>query len=936
MRVTALLVSHNGARWLPKVLAGLEASTALPQDIIAIDTGSGDDSVKIVEQALGKVHRLDAGTSYAAAVRAGLELAGPAEPDEWIWLLHDDSSPDPTCFAVLREEAENAEPEVAVLGPKLREWPSLKRLLELGVTITGTGRRETGLERGEYDQGQHDDVRDVLAVNTAGMLVRRSVLERIGFDELLPIFGNDIDFGWRAANAGHRTRIIPQALMFHAEAAHRGLRQSRLVSRPRRDERAAAIYTLLVNQPARSMPYRIVRLFFGGMLRAFGFLLVRALGEARDEVAAIVRVYLRPDRIIAGRRARRGTQTVPKSQVKPLLAPIWLPYRHGLDVVIDLASAVADSSRDAAARRTNGTRATAGATLDDDEDLPEDTGLLARLFRSPRAWTFLLVVVLALVAGRDSLHGGPLHGGALLPAPPSVGHWWSTYFSSTHLLGTGTDATAPAYLLPLAVFGTILLGKASWLITLLFVLAVPLTMWSALRFLRKVVDNPWAQLWGALAYALVPVLSGSVGQGRLGTVAGALVLPWVARSALGLNTGDMDRRWRAAWRTAIGVAVLSAFAPTAGLLTLVLVGIAIIALPAMRIRSGFQPLLVVALVPLLLLLPWLAGTLMHPAAWFIEAGRPGAVPVNPTIWQLVLGRGSGPGSAPGWLSIGLPVIGVAALIRPDSRSRVVKVWLVIAVAAVLLACVSLMTVSLPGVSSDFRPWPGFLLVLIQGGFILAAVIASDGVGKLLSTASFSWRQPVGVVAFVAALVAPVLGAGWWVAHGTDDLVNRHSVSDVPAYMTELATGRNTGAVLVLTGGARHGIEYHVLRDGPLRIGDDAIRALTRPDPKVTALVERLLSSARPDDAARLASYGVAYVYAPAPVSGSVSAGLDASNGFAGASAPDPNTRAWRLDAPPTLASVDQSGNPVRGVLLAIQVLAILACIVLAAPGRKLS
>ena len=51
--------------------------------------------------------------------------------------------------------------------------PRCSRLLEVGVTISGTGRRETGLEPGEYDQGQHDEVRQVLAVNTAGMLVRR-------------------------------------------------------------------------------------------------------------------------------------------------------------------------------------------------------------------------------------------------------------------------------------------------------------------------------------------------------------------------------------------------------------------------------------------------------------------------------------------------------------------------------------------------------------------------------------------------------------------------------------------------------------------------------------------------------------------------------------------------------------------------------------------
>ena len=94
-----------------------------------------------------------------------------------MWILHDDANPDPGALEALLAAAAD-DPRADILGPKLREWPSLRRLLELGVTISGTGRRETGLERGEYDQGQHDDVRQVLAVNTAGMLVRRTRARR--------------------------------------------------------------------------------------------------------------------------------------------------------------------------------------------------------------------------------------------------------------------------------------------------------------------------------------------------------------------------------------------------------------------------------------------------------------------------------------------------------------------------------------------------------------------------------------------------------------------------------------------------------------------------------------------------------------------------------------------------------------------------------------
>src|SRR4029077_12781568 len=123
----------------------------------------------------------------------------------WIWLLHDDSNPAPGALEALLEAAA-ADPTADVLGPQLRESPSLKRLLEMGVTISGTGRRETGLETGEYDQGQHDEVRQVLAVNTAGMLVRRRVYDDLGgLDDNLPMFGNDLDFGWRAAANGVKT-----------------------------------------------------------------------------------------------------------------------------------------------------------------------------------------------------------------------------------------------------------------------------------------------------------------------------------------------------------------------------------------------------------------------------------------------------------------------------------------------------------------------------------------------------------------------------------------------------------------------------------------------------------------------------------------------------------------------------------------------------------
>jgi hypothetical protein len=809
---------------------------------------------------------------------------------------------------------------VAVLGPKIREWPSLKRLLEVGVTLTGTGRRETGLERGEYDQGQHDESHRVLAVNTAGMLVRREVLEKVGFDDLLPVLGTDLDFGWRVARAGHTTLVVPDAIVFHVEASRRGRRDSELVHHPGRQDREGAQYTLLVNSPAWTIPFRSVRMVVGGLLRALGLLLVRAPAEAADEVMALFRVFSHPGRAFSARRSRAGAAVVPPAEVRQLLAPFWLPYRHGLDYVTDVGVAIAHSLRDEAERRRPPGTA--------------EVGLGLRLLRSTTFWAIGASFVLAFVAGHDLLRGGPLQGGALLPAPDGVGHWWHVWSAGNQRLGTGTDAPGPAYLLPLAFVGTILLGHAGLVVVLLFVLAVPASFVGALRFLRRVTERPWAPLWGAAAYALLPVVAGSVAQGRIGTVAGVLILPWVATAALGLAVTGPDastRRWRAAWRTALLAGLLVAFVPPAWLVMVVLT---VFAAAAGATRGRSREIAVVLVLPLLLVLPWAVATLAAPGAWLVEAGRPGALPIDVDLVDLLLGRTGGPGEAPGWLTVGLPLAGLAAFVRSDTRARVLQVWVLILSAAVVLAAESRVPVSLPGLPVEFRPWPGFLLLLMQAGYVLAAVIAADGAIKVASQSSFSWRQPIAAVALVAALAAPALGAVWWVLHGDEGPLARRDPREVPTYMQELAVGKDTSAVLVIKGGLPHGIDYDVLRSGVHRLGDDGVLALTTPSRRFSDLVTRLLSSARPQDASLLASYGVKYVYAPAPVAGTVIGGLDSANGFGGASAPGRGARAWVVQSPTTLRSLDAGRGPLRPVWIAVDLLALVTGFVLAAPERR--
>ena len=179
-----------------------------------------------------------------------------------------------------------------------------------------------------------------------------------------------------------------------------------------------------------------------------GFLLVRQVGQSLDELAALVSVYSSPRELRAARRTRRSEQVVDDKEVQHLLAPWWLPYRHGLDFVSDLAAAATNQAADVAERRRAVKLAETGAApprvVDEDDDeavFAQDSGLLVRFFTSPVALSVSLFVLLALIGAREAF--GAVAGGALSPVPATAGDWWSLHVESWHPLGQGTPVPAP-------------------------------------------------------------------------------------------------------------------------------------------------------------------------------------------------------------------------------------------------------------------------------------------------------------------------------------------------------------------------------------------------------------------------------------------------------------------------------------------------------------
>ncbi len=282
--VTAVIVAHDGAAWLPQVIESLLEQTRPVQRVVAVDTGSQDRSGAVLSGLLGQpvVFGMDRGTGYGEAVAralahrsANVNIPGPAglpaqERVEWIWLLHDDCEPALDALEqLLRGAAETR--SAAVLGPKVMDWADRAVILEAGVTIDTAGRRITGIEPREVDQGQHDGDRDALAVGSAGMLIRRDVWDQVGgFDPDMMLFRDDIDFCWRVHAAGYRVRVITDAVVFHVEAPRAGAGRCR---RPGgRGNSTAATPAHAAGQPADRADAGLAGGQRGGLAAADGLL----------------------------------------------------------------------------------------------------------------------------------------------------------------------------------------------------------------------------------------------------------------------------------------------------------------------------------------------------------------------------------------------------------------------------------------------------------------------------------------------------------------------------------------------------------------------------------------------------------------------------------------------------------------------------------------
>lgn len=793
--VLAIVVTRNGAAWLPAALAGLEAQTRRPERILVVDNGSDAETAAVIASAkkAQRIHGVVEGRpewGFGAAVAAAVE-ADPRHADGWLWLLHDDAVAAPECLANLLV-AVAQDPTIDVTGPKLL-LPSRRaagrQISELGVSIAESGERELALDPGEIDQGQHE-ASATLGVSTCGMLVRASTFASLGgFDPAVPLFRDGVEFGWRANLAGHRVVTTPSAVMTHRQVGRAGARPG-VTGSPTVRDRAYGMLVVAAHHRGIGGPVAAIRLMLGSLLRALFYLLGKAPSRALDELRAL-RMFVgmtKPAHALRARINALGADAAARKRVAALRPRrlAWLVAAWG-GLLVWLSDFWTD---------------TFGPGSDDTtlDDLIGDDFAGGRGRTSRRPWALSLALVLlvvafgSVVAGRKLLGLGHLASTRLLPAQDTLAALLRDYTSP---IPGAPGQVPPPWLGFVGVGSVFTFGQPEWFVTVVFMAAVPAAALAAHLFLRRLANDRRTRLVGAIAYGLLPVLTGGVNRGDLGLVVTAVVLPLLGMAVLAWRrrgTGSVES-WRGPFAVGLGLTILASFNPVVWLLGAA-AGVAA-AVRAGRIHA--MRIGVALLVPLVLLSPWIPTLAAHPGRLLtgFDPTLDGVAPVS--TLGLLVGRAPGIGLPPLWLSIlffaTIWLLGLAGLYL---RAHAARGWALLSLGGLATAVVvTRFLVTVPATDDRVRPAAGMFVIICFGALIALVVEGWDHIQARLATRAFGTLHVASLVALAVAIIASVAGLGWWMVGGETTGIHRTTMSNVPAFARQTqASGQGLRTLLV--------------------------------------------------------------------------------------------------------------------------------------------
>ena len=921
--VTAIIVTHDGASWLPEVIAALSSQTRPIDRIIAVDTGSIDSSPKLLRAAGITFIQTERDLGYGDAIELALDQTPPLHDPigashECLWLIHDDCAPAKDALHLLLE-ALNDRPQVVIAGPKLLGWYDRDHLLEAGISIAPNGGRWTGLEHREQNQGQHDDIKEVLSVSTAGMLVRREAFEELGgLDPNLALFRDDVDLGWRARVAGFGAICVGAATAFHAQASASERREvdvsEAFLHRPLLLDRRNAAYVILANCSWWMLPWLTLQLLGTSFLRVIFDLLAKLPGYAGDEIGAVALLLIHPTDLIKARRTRRKKRLLSPSVVAQFIPPRGSQIRAGLDRVTSAISNRIKFLNDELPLDLPQTYSDLGVIAEEFDEL--DSVLATRpsivrgVLRRPDTLAVIAIFILSCISARARF--GSLVGGTMGFIPTHGTDLLRSYAQAWHLVGMGSAVASPPWLAIVGIASLVTWGHLSLLITSFFLLTPPLAFIIFVNCLRRIGISLNVSTFGGLAYVLTPLLWSSLNQGRFDILVLYLIFPcFIFIKPLLIHLVDLS--WRRIFAVTLLISIAGSFSPIFLavwlLIQLALLGQSFFAAARSNHESAgwidrlesetLNPIMrriTVIVTATLLTLPWSLGALIHPTQFLLAPGIP--LPNGGAIQTLFANPG-GQGSPAWWIVSPLTCFIVFSLFKRSLQLRALYCSGILATAVLLNA------VHIPGHGATEPVYVGIAFLAISIILIPPVLREIQLLTPNLRLRNLGITHIAIALATLLTLVSTATMSGWILSGQATSLVQSDQSDVLPAFVSSLAQSPAKPKTLVLAEAANT-TTFFISRGNPLSLGDaDVATAIPA---EIGDAVNQLISGSGVMSSKVLGSFGIQYLYLKAPVAPEITRAIDGVGGFTRMSATAIGT-VWRIvGASPRALFTDSKGR----------------------------
>ena len=219
MKIAVVILNWNGKHMLERFLPSVTAHTTGNAEVIIADNGSTDDSIAFLKEHYPtlRIIAMDKNYGFAEGYNRALEQI---EADYYV-LLNDDVEVTPNWIDPVIAQMEK-NPTTAICQPKLLMYDQRDTFEYAGgaggfIDKYGypfcRGRIFTTVEK---DHHQYDDPCEIFWASGAAMFVRANVWKQLGgLDGEFFAHMEEIDFCWRAKNAGYRVECCPQSVIYH-------------------------------------------------------------------------------------------------------------------------------------------------------------------------------------------------------------------------------------------------------------------------------------------------------------------------------------------------------------------------------------------------------------------------------------------------------------------------------------------------------------------------------------------------------------------------------------------------------------------------------------------------------------------------------------------------------------------------------------------------